>query len=548
MREESPVRSAIANRPTTLADYLAVLQRRKWIVIALPLIAAVSAYAISETKSARYRSTAKVLVNRSSVVSTITNIQDPSLGDPTRFLTTEASIARAPALAERVVSAAGISGVSPGAFLSASSVSPENEADILDIKVTWPTSQGAVALANAYAQEFTRYKTQLDTQKINAALKTLKARIATLSAEGATTSPSYGTLLQYQSQLETVGTLLANNTSVLTPAGGAEQVQPRPGHTAVLGGLLGVVLGLGLALLLETLDRRVRSEEEIEGVLGIPLLGRIPPPPRNLRSANGLVMLSQPGNVQAEAFRKLKTSIEFLNLEHGARTIMVTSAVPREGKSTTIANLAVAFARSGRRVALVDLDLRQPSIHPFFSSDTRRGITDVLVGGETLEGALRPRFLPSATSFSARRNGGQRSSASGSALDRSSLTVLPAGTMAPATGDTLADLLESDKLASVLQDLGDQFELVLADTPPLLVVGDAMPLTSRVDAVLIVLHVGIRRPVLNELARELQKSQAPVLGFILTGVDEGDTYGAAYGYGYTAPESSGSSPRRARLS
>jgi polysaccharide biosynthesis transport protein len=546
VREESPVRAAFANRPTTLADYLAVLRRRKWIVIALPLIAAVSAYAISETKSARYRSTAKVLVNRSSVVSTITNIQDPSLGDPTRFLTTEASIARAPALAERVVSSAGVAGVSAQAFLGASNVSPENEADILDVKVTWPTPQGAESLANAYASEFTRYKTQLDTQKINAALKTLKTRIAALNAEGATTSPSYGTLLQYQSELETVGTLLANNTSVLTPATPAEQVQPRPTHTAVLGLVLGIVLGLGLALLLETLDRRVRSEEEIESILGIPLLGRVPPPPRHLRNGNGLVMLSQPGNVQAEAFRKLKTSIEFLNLEHGARTIMVTSAVPREGKSTTIANLAVAFARSGRRVALVDLDLRQPSIHPFFSTDTRQGITDVLVGGETLEGALRPRFLPSATAFTtARRNGGHRNTSASSALERSSLTILPAGTMAPATGDQLADLLESDRLSSVLQDLGDQFELVLADTPPLLVVGDAMPLTSRVDAVLIVLHVGIRRPVLNELARELQKSQAPVLGFILTGVEEGDTYGAAYGYGYMAPEGSGT-PQPAR--
>src|SRR5204862_118692 len=142
-------------------------------------------------------------------------------------------------------------------------------------------------------------------------------------------------------------------------------------------------------------------------------------------------------------------------------------------------------------------------------------------------------------------NAAQRGRASGTALERSARTVVPAGPRAPATGDTLADLLESDKLSSVLQDLGNQFELVLADTPPLLVVGDAMPLTARVDAVLIVLHAGIRRPVLHELARELQKSQAPILGFVLTGVSEGDTYGAAYGYGYMAPESSGS-PQPAR--
>jgi Mrp family chromosome partitioning ATPase/capsular polysaccharide biosynthesis protein len=549
VRPESSAAAHSTSRPTTLADYVAILRRRKWILVALPLVAAVSAYAVAHTQSARYRATAQVLVNRSNVVSAITNISDPSVFDATRFLATEASIARAPELARQVVGAARVPGASAGGFLAASHATADPNADLLDVSVTWPTPEGAVRLTNAYAEQFTRYKTQLDTQEIRDALRKLNGRIAALRAAGPPAAGTYATLLQYQSELETVGTLMASNTSVLTPAGGATQVQPRPTRSAVLGGLLGIVLGLGLAFLVEALDRRVREEDEVEEVLGIPLIGRLPPPPRHLRNGTGLVMLSQPGNPQAEAFRKLKTSIEFLNLEHGARTIMITSALPREGKSTTIANLAVAFARSGRRVALVDLDLRQPSIHPFFATDARAGITDVLAGSETLEGALRPRFLPSSASFTTRANGGSRNSQR-VAVDRSALTVLGAGTLAPAGGDMLAELLESEKLGSVLGEMSDRFELVLVDTPPLLVVGDTMPLTSHVDAVVLVLHAGVRRPVLHELARELQKSQAPILGFVLTGVSEGDAYGSTYGYGYyemQEPGTRGSDPRRAPI-
>jgi Mrp family chromosome partitioning ATPase/capsular polysaccharide biosynthesis protein len=525
------MKEVFANRPTTLADYRAVIRRRKWVVIVLPVVAAATAWVLAHGQSSLYRATAQVLVSRSNAASAVTSV-DPTVYDATRFLATQADIARSPEVAARVVKAADVPGVSPDQLLGETSIAADPNADVLYVSVSSSSPSAATRLTNAYAEEYARYKTSLDTEKIDAALQTLGARTKALRSQGGTASPGFGTLDQYQTQLETIRTLVANSVTVLRPAGAAGKVQPKPMHTALLGGLVGLVLGLGLAFLLDTLDPRVRSEDEIESVLGIPLLGRIPPPPRHLQNLNGLIMVAQPGNAQAEAFRRLKTSIEFVNREHDARTIMVTSAVPREGKSTTIANLAVAFARSGRRVALVDLDLRQPSIHPFFSSDRPQGITDVLVGNETLEGALRPRFLPSATSFTARRNGTRPTATSTDPAEHRSslLTVLPAGTLVPASGDTLTDLLESEMLASVFEELGEQFEVVLADTPPLLVVGDAIPLSSRVDAVLMVLHTGIRRPVLHELARELEKSQAPILGFVLTGVGEGETYGSTYGY------------------
>src|SRR5207248_1374590 len=145
------------------------------------------------------------------------------------------------------------------------------------------------------------------------------------------------------------------------------------------------VLGIGLAFLWEALDTRVRSAEEIDERLKLPLLGRLPEPAKRLRMENRLAMVDEPTSAGAEAFRMLRTNVDFANLERGAKTIMVTSAVEGEGKSTTAANLAVAFARSGKRVVLIDLDLRRPFVDKFFTANGHPGVTQVALGMASLE-------------------------------------------------------------------------------------------------------------------------------------------------------------------
>jgi capsular exopolysaccharide synthesis family protein len=222
-------------------------------------------------------------------------------------------------------------------------------------------------------------------------------------------------------------------------------------------------------------------------------------------------MLDDESGIQTEAYRKLRINLDFANLSIKARTIMVTSATEQEGKSTTVANLAVALARAGRRVVLVDLDLRKPFLDRFFDLTGRPGMTDVALGHVTLDQAMWSIPIPGA----------------GGGPQAGSLHVLPSGPMPP----NPADLIESSVVSEVLLDLAERADVVLLDSAPLLPVSDGVILSNKVDGMLVVVRAStVRRPVLTELQRVLAACPAAKLGFVLTGSDEAEGYGY-YGYG-----------------
>jgi tyrosine-protein kinase len=511
-----------AHSPATLTDYLAILRRRKWI-IAVPVVAALVAFLYSSSQPSVYEAQAQVLVQRS----------DEVASDPPRYLTTQARVARSSELADRIAAAKGVPRITAGEILAHSNVSADAEADLLNLSVSFGNPRDAVVLADAYAGEFTQYKIEQDTARIDEEIRAVEAQAAELRKRGGTESISYQTLMQELSQLKRERLAAENNTRVLQPPTGAAKVEPRPRRALILGGLLGAVLALGLAFLAEALDRRVHTESEIQELLGLPLLGRISRPPRSLRKTNGLVMLTEPMGVHAEAFRKLWGAIEFVNIQREAasRTIMFTSAAQREGKSTTVANLAIAFARSGRRVALVDLDLRRPFLHTFFGVRGEPGFTDVVVGREKLERAVLHLSLPATGGLESlgERNGhpSPSSSVPNSPQEvEAMLHFLPCGTIPPAAGEFLA----GERVSALLDTLRHQFDVVLVDAPPMTVVGDAMTLSPAVDAIVVVTSFSIERPLVDDLARELKNCRATTLGLVLTGVALSDPY--AHGYRY----------------
>ena len=275
--------------------------------------------------------------------------------------------------------------------------------------------------------------------------------------------------------------------------------------------MTGALFGFALAFLLEILDKRARSEDEIERRVGLPLLARIPDAPRLARKKK-LVMFAAPTSRYAEPFRQLRTNIEFLNADGQARTILVTSAVAGEGKSTTAGNLAVAAALMGRRVVLVDLDLRRARLHELLDLPQRPGATDVAVGQVALDEALRAVQLSPAEEAIAGTN--ERARMAGT------LEFLPIGTSPLDPGEFLGTKGVEEMLVALRQ----RAEYVFIDSAPLLAVGDTLPLGAGVDAILVVTRLGVvSRPMLAELARELRRLPTPTLGFVITSAKENST-------------------------
>jgi Mrp family chromosome partitioning ATPase len=493
--------------------------------------------------------------------------------DPVRLLATQAQFARLPAIAQGAVRAAGVPSESASDLLAASTVTPSPTDDFLTFTVSDARRDRAARLASAYAGQYVAYLRQYKSAQLAAASRALQGQIQELAREGRQSSPLYANLVGKANQLAAAAAIAGTTGAVVS----ASQVSQAGSHVlrdVVFALVLALVAGLGLAFLRDALDPRVRSAEEMGSELELRLLGRLPRPSRYLRRADAPVTLAAPDSPYAQPYRMLRTSIEFMirrgagerimvrggahggaggvsgdellpddryevvALRSAARgyRLMVTSAVEGEGKSTTVANLGVAFAQVGWNVVLVDLDFRRSSLPRFFGVDPKRGLTDVITGSMPVASAVSvpdiarlpllelPFGLP--TDGQSSDGTGDGSSVSFSrALDEetrrrrgsgASLRLLPFGTPTARTLD--ATLLTGIK--GVLNELRADADLVLIDSPPLLRVGDALALTSHVDGLLVLGSLRtLQTPMLKELRRVLDESPAAKLGFVLTGAD-----------------------------
>ncbi len=497
---------------TSLATYLGVLRRRLGLVVFVVAVVTAVAVALSLNQQKLYQASTRVLISDQTPQDLVGASTSQPPVDPTRRANTEIVVAEVPTIAQRTLAAIGLRDRSAQQLLSNTSITAASDADVLTVAVTDPSAALAARLANTYTEEFIRYQQQLDTASVRAALHGVEARIKNLEAEistGGTTDPARADqlrlLLGSQQTLETQARLQGGKLFVIKGASGAEQVQPKLTRNALAGVGVGLILAMGLAFLVHALDTRIRTADEASDALGLSLLGRLPPPPRRLRRQDRLAMLDSAARGHVEAYQKLRTSVDLANLRAGAKTIMITSAVASEGKSTTAANLAVALARAGRRVALVDLDLRDPYIAALFQIDGQPGVTGVATGAVPIQEAVVR--APVRPGTGAAREGLD----AGSGLD-----VLPSG-VTPADP---AAFLTANVLGAIVHHLRDAYDIVVVDSPPALPVGDAMTLTRVVDAVIVVVRAGVvRRPSLVELRRLLDAAPCEKLGFVLTGAD-----------------------------
>lgn len=266
----------------------------------------------------------------------------------------------------------------------------------------------------------------------------------------------------------------------------AKPVAPILPLNLAIGLVLGLVLGFGLVLLQEQLDDTIQSAEDLEEALKLPVLGIVP----WIRSsaAQRLVMVAAPHTPAAEAYRSLRTNLRFQCAE-ALRALAVSSVAPGEGKSTTVANLAVAFAQTGKRVLVVDADMRSPSVHRLFGLDNARGLSQVLQGALGLTDATQP-----VSEY---------------------LHVLPAGPTPP----NPAELLDSSAVTRLVDNVEGRYDMVLFDTPPLLPVTDAALLATKLQGVLLV--AGVNRATakaLRQATKNLRAARVNVLATMLSGL------------------------------
>jgi polysaccharide biosynthesis transport protein len=506
---------------STLRDYVHVARRRKWIILQAVIIVPAVAVLLSARQAKQYEACANVLLSYQNLASSLTGTPDSSIYQPVeRIAETQAELAQVPAVSQRAARRLNVSNRSARKILDETSVTANPNSNILQFCTKDTDRALAPRIATTYAEAFVEYRHELDTTELANARKSVQARIKQLEATGGTDTPLYRTLVSSSEQLRAMESLQTANAKVVKQAREAVQVAPRPLRSGLLGLLLGVVLGIGLAFLREALDTRVRNAEEIGERLGLPLLARLPEPPRRLRRENRLAMVTDPNGVHAEAFRILRTNLDFVRLDREARTIMITSAIEGEGKSTTAANLAIALARVGQRVALVDLDLRRPFLHRFFDLNGRPGLTQVALGHARLSEALTP--VPVLAGDGRVRTG----NGNGAGRVEGVLEVLTSGPIPP----NVDEFVGSRAVADILSELRARADIVIVDSTPLLVVGDAMALTRSVDALIIATRMNVvRRPMLRELRRVLDASPAQKLGFVVTGAEVEEGYG--YGYG-----------------
>ena len=489
----------------SLRDYLRVVRRRLPVLALVSVLVPAAAIAYSLHQPTLYEAHAQVLLSSQNLAAQLTNTQSTGINlQPDRIAATQASVARVPTVAARALDAVPRNGYTVDAFLARSSVSTAPNTDLLTFGVIHHDPAVARLLVDAYALQYTRYRRELDTAAIENGLRSVRARVQALTGKGVpATSPLLSSLIERQATLTTMAALQTSNATVVETADRATQVQPKPTRNGILGILLGLVLGLGIAFLWDALDTRVRTAQEVAEHLGGPaLLARVPAGSRRSRGRKQLSMLDDPSGLQAEAFRMLRTNLEFARLGRNVISIVVTSAIEEEGKSTTAANLAVALARGGQRVALVDLDLRRPAQAALFDVESP-GLTAVALGRASLYEAV----------VDVDHGGAGR------------LLLLPSGPIPPAPGEFVA----TEAVRDILADLRDGADTVIIDAPPALRVGDAMTLSSRADAVLVVSRLGeVRRQMLADLARQLATVPTPVLGFVATGSVSGEV---EYGYG-----------------
>lgn len=448
-----------------IQDYLKILKAR-WIIVAVTVVVAVlGALGASLLTTPLYESHARMFVSTAGGAS-VTETYQGNLASQ-QLVASYSELATSEALAARVLNVLPLN-ISPAQLAAKVKASSTPDTVLFNLTVTDASPALARDIANAVADELVIQVRELETPE-----------------DG--TTPSAG--------VKTFQEATASSTPV----------SPNTKRNLALGAVVGLLLGIALAVLRDRLDNTIKNRREIESISGKALVGTIPfDKERKVHPAVDFQDLTQ--SASAEAFRELRTNLQFLEVDHPPRVIVVTSAIPSEGKTTTAVNLAISLAEAGHHVALVEGDLRRPRVSKYLGLIGSVGLSTVLAGQAKVDEVLQP----------TRYEG---------------LQAMASGPIPP----NPSELLGSEASRAMLVELRSKFDYVIIDGAPLLPVTDSAVLTTHADGALLVTRYGHTKS--NELSRaigNLETIGAHVLGVVLalTPSKKGDMY--SYSYNYTA--------------
>ncbi|MEX0426792.1 polysaccharide biosynthesis tyrosine autokinase [Nocardioides sp. DS6] len=452
-----------------ITDYLKIVRRRwAWIVVTT-LVCAAAAVALTLVQTKEYASSARLFVSTS-------NLDDASaLNQAGQFsqarVQSYADLVSSRELAQQVISDLHLS-TTPADLSGQVKATVATNTVNLTLTATDPDPHQAQSIAQSYAEHLTDMVRQLETPP------------------GKKQAPIKATIV--------------DNASYSDAA-----VSPKPVRNIGLGVVLGLLIGFGLAVLRQTLDTRINSTDDLAEVTEAPVLGAITFDSDATKTP--LVSDIESHSPRAEAFRVLRTNLQFIDVDSAQKIFVVTSAVPNEGKTSTATNLAISLAQAGVRTLLLESDLRRPKAHAQLQLDGAVGLTNLLVGKVSFPDAVQKH-------------------------DASGLEFIAAGPVPP----NPAELLQSHAMQDILDQLRKEYDVVIIDAPPLLPVTDAALLASRADgALLLVRHGNVTRDQVRHSLDRLAQVDAALVGVVINGVPgRNRKYGYGYGYGY-APDTAG---------
>lgn len=496
------------NETFELREYAAVLRTRKWTILLITTLVVGLALLLSVRQEPLYRGTARLLV-KSLPEDASGTIQEPNLD-------TEAQIIISEPVAERVKDELGLQN-SPQELIDTLQVAAVTDvAEVLELSYSSPDPELAGEIPNAFALEYIEYKEDQTRQALESGERAIQAQIDAVEQRLAEVTQA----IEEAGPQEDSDTLETERSSLLARLGvlqqKADDFQARrpinlsggqlietakqpgspysPNHIAngLRAMVIGLALGIGMAFLRERLDDRLRGRHDLEAAIGFPVLATVPRFPTANKKAQEIVVISQPRGLASEAYRSLRTGLQFLSGQKHIKSLLLTSPSEGEGKTVTTVNLAVAFAQSGRRVILVSADLRRPSLETYFDFGNEKGVTSWLSAEHQDPWGL------------ARESG------------IANLLIVPTGPVPP----NPAELLASPRLTQLIDVLEMNSDLVIVDSPPVLAVADAAILATHVDAtVLVVDSQSTHRSAAVLAAEELQRIGAGLIGAVLNMFD-----------------------------